>query len=448
MVFFLTGILLTQLLYVLGNWRLNRSKDYLRYGLYIAMFICYIVAVFARDIFSSTSFQESIGKLGDLARRPLSIVLYIVYFSFINAFLDFKTRVPALKALAHTCIRHCLLALSIQVLLIALGIAFTKAGNITYFFLSIYILLLSFYFLFRTFSHPITKNEIVLKGSAILGLATLVTVIIAAYKGVSGVQQHFLPDFIPFFCGIMVEIFFFNLAIAHKVLQQEEERVDTQKMVIETLRQNAQLVTERQQIRNKIARDLHDELGSTLSGVVLFSELCLRSIGRGNEYEADRYLKRINMECGTMSDKMNDIIWATHQDHDTVEKLLERLKGYAAPLCASVKTALYFSVDESVMKTSFEAEKRHHFYLFSKEALNNAVKYARARSIWYTAIIHNDVCSITIQDDGCGFDPSLVHEGNGLKNMHARSQEIRGSYHIQSGAGIGTRITFQFPTYD
>lgn len=208
------------------------------------------------------------------------------------------------------------------------------------------------------------------------------------------------------------------------------------------------MVTERRQIRNKIARDLHDELGSTLSGVVLFSELCLRSIGRGMESEADNYLKRIHAECGTMSDKMNDIIWATHKDHDTLDKLLDRLKCYASPLCASVKANLIFSIDENLLKASFEAEKRNHFYLFSKEALNNALKYSNARTIWYSATIQSNTCTITIRDNGCGFNPSGVFDGNGLKNMQTRSKEIQGTYSIQSGPGEGTCITFKFPAYD
>lgn len=448
MVYIIIGILLTQLLYVIGNWRLHRSSDYLRYGLYIAVFIFYLFAIFVKDIFGSSPSQDTISQIGNLIRRPLSIILCIVYYKFLNAFLEFSGRTPALAVLVQNCLRVCYVLLAGQIILILLGSAFSSAGNISYFASTTLIIIMSLYFLYRAFQNPVIKNEIVLKGSTVLGIATLYTIFVAANKHPVGIQQQFPADFIPFFLGIIIEIFFFNLAIAHKVRTQEEEQSETQTLIIDTLKKNAELVTERQQIRYKMARDLHDELGATLSGVVLFTELSLRSLDRGRDSEADDYLKRIHAECESMGNKMNDIIWATNSDHDTVEKLLDRLKGYASPLCASTKTNLVFSVDEVLLKTVFEAEKRNHFYLFSKEAINNALKYSRARTIKFTASVQDETCEIMIQDDGCGFDTSAIQLGNGLKNMQTRSKEIKGTFNIQSGSETGTCITLKFPAYD
>jgi signal transduction histidine kinase len=448
MVFLIIGILLTQLLYVIGNWRLHRSSDYLRYGLYITVFTVYLLAIFVKEVFGDSPFQETISQMGNLIRRPLSFVLYIVYYKFINEFLEFPLRTPQLSKLVKNCILLCYSVLAIQILLIFFDLASSTIGNIIYFAMSLSIILMSFYFLYSAFKDPIVKNELVLKGSAVLGLATLYTIFVAASKGPVGIQQQFPNDFIPFFLGIIIEIFFFNLAIAHKVRKQEEQQGETQTMIIDTLKKNAQLETDRQQIRYKMARDLHDELGAILSGVVLFSELSLRSIGRGQESEVNNYLKRIHVECDSMSNKMNDIVWATNKEHDTVEKLIDRLKGYATPLGASINTDLSFSIDEVLLKTIFNAEKRNHFYLFSKEALNNALKYSKARTIWYTATVKNDICAITIQDDGCGFNTSAKHHGNGLKNMQTRAKDLQGAFDIQSVPSKGTCITLKFPAYD
>lgn len=374
-------------------------------------------------------------------------MLYMVYFRFINLFLHLRKNEPVLSSKINRYVMQLAVILVLQVLMVAFGVAYTPIGNAVYFIASLYIFSLSGWFLIEAFRNPVTKQEILLKGSAFLAVGAFVTIVFSAYSEFAGREQKVLPDFLPFFCGILLELFFFNMAIARKVTRQEEETADTQKLVIAQLSRNEQLITERQQIRNKIARDLHDELGSTLSGVVLFSELCLRSIDRGKPLEADTYLNRINTECHAMSEKMNDIVWATQQEHDTAEKLLHRLKCYATPLCASSKTTLHFCVDEKIKQIYLEAEKRNHFYLFSKEALNNAVKYANSGTIWYTARINNNICSVVIKDDGCGFDTAISYEGNGLKNMQARSVEIGGKYHIQSDPGKGTSITLQFPAY-
>lgn len=440
--------MLTQLLYVIGNWQLHRSKDYLRYGLYISLLICYIGTIFAYDLFSGSPIQNTIGLCADIIKRPLGIILFMVYFRFINLFLQLRKNVPVLNSKTNAYVRQLVVILVLQVLMVVFGVAYTAVGNAIYFLASLYIFSYLGWFFIEAFRNPVTKQEILLKGSTLLAVGAFLTIVFSAYGELTGRTPKVLPDFLPFFSGILLELLFFNLAIARKVTRQEEETSATQKLVITQLSRNEQLITERQQIRNKIARDLHDELGSTLSGVVLFGELCLRSIYRGNPLEADAYLNRINNECRAVSEKMNDIVWATQQDHDTAEKLLHRLKCYAAPLCASDKTTLHFLVDEKIKQTYLEPEKRKHIYLFSKEALNNAVKYAKAGSIWYTASIQNDICCIVIKDDGCGFDTATSYEGNGLKNMHARSVEIGGKYHIQSGTGMGTCITFQFPAHD
>ena len=125
-------------------------------------------------------------------------------------------------------------------------------------------------------------------------------------------------------------------------------------------------------MRGHIASDLHDEVGSTLSSIVLFSS----AVGKqtdGLSKEAMSMLKRIKDNSTRAMESMNDIVWSVNSDHDPMENLFDRMRAYARPLCETAGIELVFDLDKSLVMRKLGMEQRKNIYLVFKEAVNNAV---------------------------------------------------------------------------
>jgi signal transduction histidine kinase len=140
---------------------------------------------------------------------------------------------------------------------------------------------------------------------------------------------------------------------------------------------------------------------------------------------------------------MSDIVWAINPENDDGKKLITRMESYATDMCAVKNIHLYFSADEKLNTVSLPLEHRKNSYLIFKEAINNAVKYSETKTIWVKIDLSNKKLMMLIKDEGTGFDEATIIKGNGLKNMHSRAKEIKGTITIDSFAGKGTTVSLQ-----
>ncbi len=196
-------------------------------------------------------------------------------------------------------------------------------------------------------------------------------------------------------------------------------------------------------MRNKISQDLHDEVGATLSGVNLMSELAVQKIKKGENTDSQRLLERIKEESKEMAEKMNDIVWAINPVNDTMEKVLSKIKSYGNNLCTSAGIVFHFSKPE-LKEGVLNMQVRNNIYLISKEAINNAVKYSAAKNIRFELFRKKNYYVLRIEDDGNGFDINTVKPGNGLLNMQSRAKEIGEELTIRSAPSKGTVLELQF----
>jgi signal transduction histidine kinase len=124
--------------------------------------------------------------------------------------------------------------------------------------------------------------------------------------------------------------------------------------------------------------------------------------------------------------------------------LLQRLKFFAISIALSKNIKMHFENDKESEIINLTIRQRKAIYLVSKEAINNAFKYAGCNNIYYTLHARGSKWKLVIQDDGQGFITAENKNGNGLKNMQARADEIKANFKIQSQNGIGTIITLEF----
>jgi signal transduction histidine kinase len=196
-------------------------------------------------------------------------------------------------------------------------------------------------------------------------------------------------------------------------------------------RQKLKLLT----LRNKIASDLHDDVGSTLSSISIFSQMAQQQSG-----ETIPLLETIGESSRKMLDAMADIVWTIKPENDQFEKIIMRMRSFAYELLGAKKIDFEFIADDEVSKINLPMEVRKNLYLIFKEATNNMVKYAQANKAMFAIKEEKNNLTMMIRDNGKGFDSSKQTEGNGLRNMKRRASEMGAELVIDSQPGIGTMI--------
>jgi ligand-binding sensor domain-containing protein len=199
-----------------------------------------------------------------------------------------------------------------------------------------------------------------------------------------------------------------------------------------------------QKVRNKIARDLHDDIGSTLGSISFFSEAAKQQLLQQNTTGAEKMLGKIGDTSREMIDNMSDIVWSVNPNNDSLKHLLERMRVFASDLVASAEIMLHFKYDEQIAGMKLSMEQRKNIYLVFKETIYNSVKYADCKNIYIEVSKHASSMQMVIRDDGKGFDVNnyTSKNGNGLRNMKHRATEIEALYDIQSSPqGTVTTLT-------
>ncbi len=202
-------------------------------------------------------------------------------------------------------------------------------------------------------------------------------------------------------------------------------------------------------MRDRIATDLHDEVGSNLSSIVLFSTAVSKHSDALPEY-ASGMLQRMKDNSKRAMESMNDIVWSVNSGHDSMEDLLDRMRAYAEPLCEAAGIHLEFDVEAGPLTRKLVMEERKNLYLVFKEALSNAVRHARCERIQVSLRAMNGSLELVVDDDGIGLPEEAARNGslggNGLGNMMRRAGDINGTLQVLAGATQGTRVILRFVT--
>jgi ligand-binding sensor domain-containing protein/two-component sensor histidine kinase len=201
-----------------------------------------------------------------------------------------------------------------------------------------------------------------------------------------------------------------------------------------------------QKVRNRIASDLHDDIGSTLTNINMLSEISRKNLGQ--PLEAEKFLHRITEEVTATSQALNDIIWSVNSSNDPMEEIFTRMRRYAADLFDNSNTICHLNLDKTVAEKKLNMEQRRDLYLIYKESMNNIHKHATARNVWIDMLWLNNKLHLKIKDDGKGFEPTNITNRNGLKNIRNRIGKWKGNIDIETSPGNGTLIEILLPLAD
>ena len=196
--------------------------------------------------------------------------------------------------------------------------------------------------------------------------------------------------------------------------------------------------------RNRISRDMHDELGAGLTKITMLSELPA-ALPQQNSEETSYRLNKISSSSRELVSKLNVIIWALNPNFNNLESLI----GYTRRLIGDFldNTDIDFSINniEDIPDISITPEYRRNVFYSVQEVVNNAVKHSSCTRIAIHIALKEGFLKITIKDNGIGFNPEKTSSyRNGLSNLKKRAQELEGDCEILSSPGNGCTIKLRF----
>ncbi|HAO47647.1 MAG TPA: tetratricopeptide repeat protein [Ferruginibacter sp.] len=219
-------------------------------------------------------------------------------------------------------------------------------------------------------------------------------------------------------------------------------------------RRNSRIRSEQKLLKDRLAisQDLHDNIGSTLSSISVYSQVAKLQAEKTGKADLNELLEKIGSTSTEMVTEMSDIVWAINPRNDSMEKIIQRMESFARPLAAARDIRFELRYDEQLQSLHLSMNKRKNFYLIFKEAVNNAVKYSAASLLIVDIHTTRNMLVLSVQDNGIGFNTEAeltAHHsslsGNGLINMQERAAEFNAVLKIQSSPGNGTIITLELP---
>jgi ligand-binding sensor domain-containing protein/signal transduction histidine kinase len=188
-------------------------------------------------------------------------------------------------------------------------------------------------------------------------------------------------------------------------------------------------------IRNRIAGDLHDEISATLSSISFFARAIEDDKFRGDR---NRFVKLISDSAGDAKEKITDIVWAINPENDDWKSFLSKCRRYVSDLMESKGIAYKLLIDEHI-PGKLDMQLRQNLWLIFKELVTNTARHSGATEIVVTLGYKSGRLRMEVSDNGRGFDPGAATDGNGVKNIHRRAEQIGAHIQVLSAPDSGTR---------
>lgn len=223
----------------------------------------------------------------------------------------------------------------------------------------------------------------------------------------------------------------------------------------ELSRSKEERLLELERVRRRIATDLHDEVGSSLTKIALLSEAVRQKVDGKNQDAADRLGTVISLS-NELVEAMSDIVWAINPQKDYLSDLLQRMRRFASDIFTACQIAFCFHTPGLEQNIRLSASVRREVFLIFKESIHNVVKHSGCSKVTLDLAVDRRGLTLSISDNGRGFNPALAkadtgyltsqHKGgNGLASMRRRAREMDGQFDVQTGIGRGTTIILRLP---
>jgi ligand-binding sensor domain-containing protein/signal transduction histidine kinase len=199
-----------------------------------------------------------------------------------------------------------------------------------------------------------------------------------------------------------------------------------------------------ERMRTRIATDLHDDIGSSLSQIAILSEVARRKI-KNVDAQAAEPLSDIATVSGELVDAMSDIVWSINPKHDHLSNLEHRMRRFATDVLTARGIGLEFRTTATQAGLRIGTDIRRQVFLIFKEAVNNIARHSGASQATVEFSVAKEHLVLQVKDNGTGFDPTTGCNGNGLVNMRKRAADLGGTAVFESFSDRGTTLTLRVP---
>lgn len=240
--------------------------------------------------------------------------------------------------------------------------------------------------------------------------------------------------------GFILEVFVLTVGFVywHRYLETERRLLEL-KLAMEQQEKQLAVHAAEQRVKDRIARDLHDDLAASISSIRILSDVAQRHIAPEMP-EAASLLEKISRSAKSTVESLSDLIWAVKPNPDFLNDIADRMREYAGRILDAQNIDYQIDIPRNLPVLDLNLEVRRNAYLIFKEAVNNAVKYSKCRNLVISLQIQHGELRLMVRDDGIGFDPDAATSGHGLANMARRAGDIGATLSITSKSGWGTQI--------
>ena len=417
-----------------------RDKLLLQYVAYLSSMCLYI---FIRSDVGDYVFGAALAeKIVEQYKEGLQIIYFTLYINF----CAHATNVPSNK---KSFVYKGWFLLSIILLIYAattliLGSINIDLPNIFYSIVRLFIFAMTAVLLWRTFKTKITPFQLWI----LLGCIYFFVCGVLSFISNEQPDQRLVFDPTAWLqVGNFGEIIFFSSALGYRFKKINEERQNALKASIEEKAVVQQLLFEKEKTilqikldeRNRISRDMHDELGSGLTKIAILSEVL-----KTHKIDIEKNINKISETARTLVDNLDEMVWALNAKNDTLDKLVGYIAEYAYQYMDGTAIECEINIGDYDGEKYISEESRRNIFMVVKEFLNNTLKHSEAKNICINFLQQVNVFSIELKDDGKGFEKANTNEmGNGIKNMQQRISDIGGkSTFSTSNKGVCLQMSF------
>ena len=418
---FFQGILLFQVFFFGMIFSITKRKEILYYCLFILAQLCYFFINAPKTFFNIE--EDIIFNSEWYLNINYLLILFgnLFYLVFLNTIFkrDNKGEVIMTKMIQYS------ISLLPILMVLFLVFPFFKLPRSPIFYLAILISIpASIYIIYINYRLAEGFQSLIIKGIVCNILGTVVTAImIDRYN--KGIREFAFDDYPLLYMriGILADVFFYQLAILRKWYDQEK--------LLAT--KDIQSKLDISNLKNQISRDLHDDVGTTLSKINLQSFMAQTKLD-DETFEVKSTLQSIQYEAQGLIKRIKNLIWSI--DEVTQDfSLLAHLEDYGRAMCESknIHFNVYNAFDH-LENTGIGV--KYNLLMICREAINNSVKYSKAQSLSITFEKEDKQLHLKIIDDGIGINQKINEDGQGLKNMTHRTQQLNGKITFTSKNGV------------
>ncbi len=434
----MAGMMFMLFSYSFLKFYLNRRTEYLYNSLFAMAFLLFFAVIFVNNFF----FQSWWHKYTGFFQHWLQIVGYIFEFIFIIRFLELRTKKYQLFVLLRTIV-FSLLAYCCVLPLISFSDTLHSFNKTIFNVVSILLFAIGLYTAIVLHYWNRFRSRFVSFGIfSLFGFLTIMILQSTIFKDKQYLILKIGGPVILYHAGILANLFFFRLGLGQKERaeeMQQKEAIERLKLENEKkeLEKTLAIASSRVDERNRIAKEIHDDIGSGLTSIRLLSEIALVKADNKNE------LNKISANANELVNNLNEIIWSINSKNDTLPNLMAYIRSHMVDYLEPYDVKLSIDIPPYIPAIELSGEKRRNIFMVIKECFTNIIKHANATAVDFSVQIKDKIV-FTIKDNGKGFNSNdILPFKNGIRNMKERIEHVGGQMDI---SGInGTTIIIKIP---